>query len=141
MRMVKTIPIKVEVSGFEPELREPKSLVLPLHHTSVPGCKYSKYLFLRNEALFQGLYHTGQLVRAGSALRAARSAAEELAGLVSLHPLDKPADAAGIARTSRSKSAGDDGPVRFIDLKVNGLRAYLGACLRLYGAHAVLDFV
>ena len=25
----------VEVSGFEPELREPKSLVLPLHHTSI----------------------------------------------------------------------------------------------------------
>ncbi len=25
----------VEVSGFEPELREPKSLVLPLHYTSI----------------------------------------------------------------------------------------------------------
>ena len=27
--------IFVEVSGFEPELGEPKSPVLPLHHTSI----------------------------------------------------------------------------------------------------------
>lgn len=27
----------VEASGFEPELREPKSLVLPLHHASIFG--------------------------------------------------------------------------------------------------------
>lgn len=25
----------VEISGLEPELREPKSLVLPLHHISI----------------------------------------------------------------------------------------------------------
>ena len=27
---------KVEIPGFEPGQREPKSLVLPLHHTSIP---------------------------------------------------------------------------------------------------------
>lgn len=26
----------VEISGLEPELAEPKSVVLPLHHTSIP---------------------------------------------------------------------------------------------------------
>ncbi len=37
-------PPKVEIPGFEPGLEEPKSHVLPLHHTSVPFCKYSKYI-------------------------------------------------------------------------------------------------
>ena len=30
---------QVEIPGFEPGQREPKSLVLPLHHTSIPRCK------------------------------------------------------------------------------------------------------
>lgn len=35
----------VEVPGFEPGLAEPKSVVLPLHHTSIPGCKDTKIIF------------------------------------------------------------------------------------------------
>ncbi len=31
-----TIHFSVEIPGFEPGQREPKSLVLPLHHTSIP---------------------------------------------------------------------------------------------------------
>ncbi len=34
---------KVEVPGFEPGQTEPKSVVLPLHHTSIPDCKYNNY--------------------------------------------------------------------------------------------------
>ena len=34
----------VEVSGFEPELREPKSLVLPLHYTSIKRIMLKKGL-------------------------------------------------------------------------------------------------
>ena len=34
----------VEISGLEPELAEPKSVVLPLHHTSIPFCKDTKLL-------------------------------------------------------------------------------------------------
>ena len=34
---------KVEVPGFEPGQTEPKSVVLPLHHTSIPACKYNNY--------------------------------------------------------------------------------------------------
>ncbi len=33
----------VEVRGFEPLLREPKSLVLPLHHTSKVRAKITKF--------------------------------------------------------------------------------------------------
>ncbi len=29
----------VEIPGFEPGQTEPKSVVLPLHHISIPGCK------------------------------------------------------------------------------------------------------
>lgn len=36
----------VEISGLEPELAEPKSVVLPLHHTSIPACKYNNYSVL-----------------------------------------------------------------------------------------------
>ena len=35
----------VEISGLEPELAEPKSVVLPLHHTSIPWKKRSKLKF------------------------------------------------------------------------------------------------
>lgn len=34
----------VEISGLEPELAEPKSVVLPLHHTSVQYCKVIIFL-------------------------------------------------------------------------------------------------
>ena len=37
---------KVEVPGFEPGQTEPKSVVLPLHHTSILGCKYNNYSVL-----------------------------------------------------------------------------------------------
>ena len=35
----------VEIPGFEPGQREPKSLVLPLHHTSIPCAKILLFLF------------------------------------------------------------------------------------------------
>ena len=35
----------VEISGLEPELAEPKSVVLPLHHTSIPFIKV--FIFFR----------------------------------------------------------------------------------------------
>ena len=38
-----TLRSKVEVPGFEPGQTEPKSVVLPLHHTSIPDCKYNNY--------------------------------------------------------------------------------------------------
>lgn len=38
------LPNLVEISGLEPELAEPKSVVLPLHHTSVPSRKCSYFL-------------------------------------------------------------------------------------------------
>ena len=31
--------VLVELPGFEPGQTEPKSVVLPLHHSSVPSCK------------------------------------------------------------------------------------------------------
>ena len=31
--------LAVEIPGFEPGQREPKSLVLPLHHISIPAAK------------------------------------------------------------------------------------------------------
>ena len=34
----------VEISGLEPKLAEPKSVVLPLHHISIPDCKDIKNL-------------------------------------------------------------------------------------------------
>ena len=36
-------PFCVEVSGLEPKLAEPKSVVLPLHHTSIPNYKYRNF--------------------------------------------------------------------------------------------------
>lgn len=36
-------PSLVEISGLEPELAEPKSVVLPLHHTP----KYTPYIHIR----------------------------------------------------------------------------------------------
>ena len=41
-----TLRSKVEVPGFEPGQTEPKSVVLPLHHTSIPACKYNNYSVL-----------------------------------------------------------------------------------------------
>ena len=39
-------PVKVvELPGFEPGQREPKSLVLPLHHNSIPRAKILLILF------------------------------------------------------------------------------------------------
>ncbi len=32
-------PVFVEIPGFEPGQTEPKSVVLPLHHISIPRCK------------------------------------------------------------------------------------------------------
>ncbi len=34
-----TIHFSVGISGFEPEQTEPKSVVLPLHHIPISGCK------------------------------------------------------------------------------------------------------
>lgn len=42
----------VEISGLEPELAEPKSVVLPLHHTSVPSANLSIFLQICKHYLF-----------------------------------------------------------------------------------------
>ena len=39
----------VEVSGLEPKLAEPKSVVLPLHHTSIPIHKYKYFSVYGNK--------------------------------------------------------------------------------------------
>ena len=39
----------VEVSGLEPKLAEPKSVVLPLHHTSIPIYKYKYFSVYSNK--------------------------------------------------------------------------------------------
>ena len=39
----------VEVSGLEPKLAEPKSVVLPLHHTSIPIYKYKYFSVYGNK--------------------------------------------------------------------------------------------
>ena len=36
----------VEIPGFEPGQTEPKSVVLPLHHISIPAAKISKKMNL-----------------------------------------------------------------------------------------------
>ena len=41
---------RVEIPGFEPGQREPKSLVLPLHHTSIPVAKILFILFFCKES-------------------------------------------------------------------------------------------
>ena len=37
----------VEIPGFEPRQTEPKSVVLPLHHISVPDRKYTKSFYFK----------------------------------------------------------------------------------------------
>ena len=44
----------VEVPGFEPGQTEPKSVVLPLHHTSVPGRKDSKLSLILEKISYKG---------------------------------------------------------------------------------------
>ena len=40
----------VEIPGFEPGQTEPKSVVLPLHHISIPGAKIPLFLvFCKSE--------------------------------------------------------------------------------------------
>ena len=39
MRSNDRLVVLVELPGFEPGQTEPKSVVLPLHHSSVPSCK------------------------------------------------------------------------------------------------------
>ena len=43
----------VEIPGFEPGQTEPKSVVLPLHHISIPGCKDSIFLQYYNPSFLK----------------------------------------------------------------------------------------
>ena len=55
--VVCSIGYVVEISGFEPEQTEPKSVVLPLHHISVLGLRPKPYRYdlLFHKALPHGL--------------------------------------------------------------------------------------
>ena len=57
----------VEIPGFEPGQREPKSLVLPLHHTSIPSAKI--LLFLVFCKLFRTVHIQGSRQGIGQTCR------------------------------------------------------------------------